>query len=410
MYAWDLIEQFLRDMRARKLRTALALFGIAWGTVSVVLLLAISDAFRATSSKAMHGMGEGLVIVWTSRTTKPFAGMQAGRAVEMKASDVIAMAAAVPEIDRASPELTAWGLTLANGSHRVKAAVSGVHPDYEIMRNMVPEPGGRFINDRDVAERRRCIFIGNSLREKLFGTAGGIGSTVLVDGRPFVVIGTLKAKVQSSNYSGPDADRAQIPYTTFISTWGDRDVSNVLLTPTLKGDAEPMKKAVYQYLGRRFRFDPTDEGTLSIWDTVEMDRFTTWFFWGMKALFGMGGLLTLGAGGIGVANVMFLIVRERTREIGVRIAVGARDGHIMAQVMLEAGVIVALGGLLGLSFSGLVILGVHLLPMPEWLGQPELSPSVGLATFGVLALVGLAAGIFPARRAARLDPVRALEG
>ena len=134
----------------------------------------------------------------------------------------------------------------------------------------------------------------------------------------------------------------------------------------------------------------------------------SWFFWGLKALFGLGGVLTLGAGGIGVANVMFLIVRERTREIGVRMAVGARDGHIMAQVMLEAMVIVGLGGILGLGFSGLVIALVHVLPMPDWLGKPELSGSVWLITFAVLALVGLLAGLFPARRAARLDPVRAL--
>jgi putative ABC transport system permease protein len=170
-----------------------------------------------------------------------------------------------------------------------------------------------------------------------------------------------------------------------------------------------MKKAVYQYLGRKYRFDPTDEGSLFIWDTVEMDRFTNWFFWGLKALFGLGGVLTLGAGGIGVANIMFLIVRERTREIGVRLAVGARDGQILGQVLLEAFLIVGLGGFLGLTFSGLVILLVQVLPMPDWLGKPELSPTVGLLTFVVLALVGLAAGIFPARRAARLDPVRALE-
>jgi putative ABC transport system permease protein len=409
VYFWELILQFLRDMWTRKLRTALALFGIAWGTVSVVLLLAVGDAFHATSNKAMHGMGESLVIVWPSRTTKPFAGMQPGRAIEMKADDVLAMAAAVPEIGLASPELTHWGRTVAFGSHRVKAAVSGVVPDFEVMRNMIPLPGGRFLNARDVAERRRSIFLGDELKRKLFGDDPGVGQTVLVDGRPFVVVGTLQKKIQSSSYSGPDADRAQIPYSTFIAVWGNWNVSNLLLAPNPPGASEPMKKAVYQYLGRKYRFDPTDEGSLFIWDTVEMDRFTNWFFWGLKALFGLGGVLTLGAGGIGVANIMFLIVRERTREIGVRLAVGARDGQILGQVLLEAFLIVGLGGFLGLAFSGLVILLVQVLPMPDWLGKPELSPTVGLLTFVVLALVGLAAGIFPARRAARLDPVRALE-
>jgi putative ABC transport system permease protein len=409
VYFWDLIGQFLRDLRTRKLRTALALFGIAWGTISVVLLLALGNAFHAASSKSMHGMGESLVIVWTSRTTKPYAGMQPGRGIEMKAEDVLAMGRAVPQIGRCSPELFAWGTTLAFGRHRVKASVAGVAPAYEIMRNMIPEPGGRFIDDLDVELRRRVIFIGDELKKKLFDSGEAVGRTLLVDGRPFAVVGTLRKKLQDSNYSGPDADRALIPYSTHIAIWGDQNVSNLLVTPEPPQASKPMKQAIYSYLGQKYRFDPTDEGALQMWDTVEMDRFFTWFFWGLKALFGLGGAMTLGAGGIGVANIMFLIVRERTREIGVRMAVGARDGHILGQVLLEALLIVGLGGLLGFAFSALVIFAVHLAPMPDWLGRPELSLRISLVTIGILSLVGLAAGLFPARHAARLDPVRALE-
>jgi len=275
---------------------------------------------------------------------------------------------------------------------------------------MIPEPGGRFLNPLDIDLRRRVIFLGDELAKKLFGADEAVGQTVLVDGRPFMVIGVLRPKIQSSSYQGPDAERAFIPYTSFIATWGNWNVSNLLATPEPPGASGAMKKAIYAYLGQRYRFDPSDEGALSIWDTVEMDRFLTWFFWSLKALFGLGGALTLGAGGIGVANIMFLIVRERTREIGVRLAVGARDHHILGQVVLEAVLIVGLGGLCGFLFSALAILLIQVLPMPAWLGKPELSLPVVLATFGVLSLIGLAAGLFPARRAARLDPVRALEG
>ena len=160
---------------------------------------------------------------------------------------------------------------------------------------------------------------------------------------------------------------------------------------------------------KKYRFDPKDEGALRIWDTVETDRFVDWFFWGLNALLGLGGALTLGAGGIGVANVMFLIVRERTREIGVRMAVGARDRHILLQVMLEVCLIVGIGGLAGFGFSALVIYLVQALPTPEWVGSPQLSSAVGLVTLSVLSLVALCAGIFPARRAAGMDPVQALE-
>ena len=358
MFFLQLIRQFLQDMRTRKLRTFLAMFGIGWGTVAVVLLLSIGGAFHTASKKAMHGMGDHLIVIWLSRTTKAFEGMQPGREISMKSSDVVEMGRALPEIELCSPEPRRSGLTAQYDDHRVKVSVSGVTPGYGQMRNMIPEPGGRFLNDRDIQARRRVAFIGNKVKNKLFDQTDAIGQSILLDGRPFTVIGTLKEKTQTSDYGGRDADKAIVPYTTYAAMWGDENVDNIVVRPEPANDSEPMKKAVYTYLSKKYRFDPTDEGALNIWDTVEMDRFTDWFFWGLQALLGLGGALTLCAGGIGVANVMFLIVRERTGEIGLRMAVGARDWHILLQVMLEAGLMVALGGLGGFAFSLLVIWGI----------------------------------------------------
>jgi len=408
VFFWELIWQFLQDVRTRTLRTILAVSGIAWGTAAVVLLLAIGRGFHVASSKAMHGMGDHLLVVWPSSTTKAYAGMQPGRPLRMKSADVLQMARSLPEIGRCSPEMTNWGRTLAFGPHRFKAPVGGVVPEYELIRNMIPEPGGRFLNQADVDERRRVVFIGNELKKKLFGDQEAVGQTVLLDGRPFVVVGTLRKKIQSSSYSGSDSEKALIPYTTFISVWGDWNVSDFLVQPDPPEESARLKRALYRYLAQKYRFDPADEGALGIWDTVESDRFVNWFFWGLQALLGLSGALTLGAGGIGLANVMFLIVRERTREIGVRIAVGAQDWHILGQVLLETLLIAAVGGLMGFGFSGLVIGALQLAPLPDWLGRPQFSLSVGLLAFGVLSGVALAAGLFPARRAARLDPVKAL--
>ncbi|MBI2501792.1 MAG: ABC transporter permease, partial [Candidatus Latescibacteria bacterium] len=253
MYLAELITQFLRGMRTRKLRTALAMFGIAWGTVAVVLLLAIGGAFHSASSKAMHGMGESIVIIWPSRTTKPFEGLQPGRPVQLKSSDVIEMGHSVPQILRCSPELINWERTLAVGDHRVKASVGGVIPEYELMRNMISVPGGRFLNGPDMQERRRAIFLGDTLAKKLFPQEEAVGRMVLVDGRPFTVIGVLQKKIQTSSYSNADTDRAFVPYTTFIAMWGDWNVSNILVQPNPPRDSESMKKAIYHYLGQKYR-------------------------------------------------------------------------------------------------------------------------------------------------------------
>ena len=405
----ELLRQFLYDLRTRKLRVFLAVSGIGWGALSVILLLAIGDAFHSTSVKAMHGMGQGIVILWTARTSKPWQGMKPGRAIELKADEVLEMARDLPELDIASPELTLGNRTLSVPGHRVKASVAGVVPEYEVPRNMIAMPGGRFLNRLDVEQRRHVIFIGNQLKDKLFGDAEAVGRTLFVDGRPFTVIGHLQEKVQTGNYSGPDEDRAFIPYTSFISVWGDRDVSNTVLVPAPGVSTDALETALNHYMGRRHGFDPTDDGVLQMWNTVEMDMFLNWFFWGLKALMGLGGILTLGAGGIGVANIMFLVVRERTKEIGVRMAVGAQGRHVLAQVLMEALLIVGIGGCLGFIGAAGIIVLINALPLPDWIGDPVLSPTVAIVTVGVLALVGLAAGYAPARRAAHMDPVRALE-
>ena len=180
MYLVQLVRQFFQDMWARKLRTFLAMFGIGWGTVAVVLLLAIGGGFHAASMKAMHGMGDSIVILWPSRTTKPFEGMQPGRSIQMKAKDVIEMAEALPEIGLYTPELRQSQRTMSYGTDRTKVSVSGVMTDYGVMRSMNEMPGGRFLNPHDVEQRRRVVFIGNKVKQKLFGDEEAVGKTVLL--------------------------------------------------------------------------------------------------------------------------------------------------------------------------------------------------------------------------------------
>ena len=293
----DFFWQFYRDVRVRKLRIVLAVGGIAWGTAAVVLLATMSDAIVLNVRKSIRGMGQSMVFFEPLRTTKAFQGMKPGRPVLLKSADVIRMGEALPEIDLYSPELVHLENTIGYGDNRTNTSVSGVTPEYRLMRNIVPQLGGRFLNQRDVVDRRHVIFLGDELVEKLFSDREAVGEWVLVDGRHFLVVGVSRKKLQpASYYFGPDAGRAFIPYTTFIGIWGDWNLNYFLLRPQRADDSTVLKKAVSHYFGAKLRFDPKDTAAIRVsWDTTEITQFTKFVFWALQGLFALGALLILGS-------------------------------------------------------------------------------------------------------------------
>jgi putative ABC transport system permease protein len=223
----------------------------------------------------------------------------------------------------------------------------------------------------------------------------------------------MQSKMQTSMNNGPDADRVVIPASVFQAVYGARNVSHLLVRPTDPARVEEVKTGVYEVLGRKHKFDPADRRALSIWDAIEEERMTRLITGGIQMFLGVVGALTLLVAGIGVANIMYVVVRERTREIGVKRALGARRRHIVFQFVFEALLIALLGGVVGLAMSSGIVLGVDALPdtgnpAMQFLANPKLSWPIGLGTVGILMLIGLIAGVFPARRAAALDPVEAL--
>jgi putative ABC transport system permease protein len=276
------------------------------------------------------------------------------------------------------------------------------------MRNIIADQGGRFLNQDDVDQRRRVAFLGDELARLLFGNTPPVGEQVFVGEVPFTVIGVMRPKTQNSSYNGRDKDRIFIPATTHTALFGDRRVNNFVYRTSASEITKAVERQVYEVLGRRHTFDPTDEEALSLWDTSQWETEFNYVFLAFNIFFAIVGSFTLTVGGIGVANIMYIVVRERTMEIGVRRSVGATRRDILFQFIAETILIVAIGAVIGLLGSLGLVWALSNFPMQEFLGRPTISPLVMTVTLSLLTAIALLAGLFPAKKAASLDPVECL--
>jgi len=401
--------QFLRDMRSQKLRTLLTLFGIMWGTAAVVLLLAFGKGLHAQNQKAMHGLGESIVILWGGRTSQPFEGFGKGRRIPLREEDAQFLKSEIKEMWGASPEYSRWSTHIKYKDNAVTQNMIGIYPVFGEMRNIVPEMGGRFINRIDLEQKRRAVFIGDQLKKDLFGEEEAIGKYIIIDNVPFLVVGVMKEKEQDSSYSGRDENKAFIPATTFAAMYGYRYVNDIIFKPEDPRQTELVKEKVYQVLGKKYKFDPTDKEALSMWDTTEMAKFLTYFFLAFRIFLVAIGTATLIVGGIGVSNIMHVVVEERTKEVGIKMSLGAKKAHVLLQFIFETFIITFVGGTVGFLFSLAVVKLFPVFKLEEYVGTPEVTYSTALIAVVILGLVGLISGYFPARRAANLNPVQALK-
>ena len=402
------IRQLLRDIRTQKLRTFLTTFGIVWGTVAVALLLAFGEGMHRFQIARFAALGDHIVIAWPSRTSLPYQGLGKGRPVLIDEGDIEFLKAHIEGLDAISSEYSQT-MRLRLGDQGRGVEVSGVSPVFGEMRSMVPTEGGRFIDPIDMERRRRVAFMGDRLATDLFGDEDPVGREIMLQGSPFMIVGVMKPKDQDSSYSGRDHSKIIIPSTTFTALTGRRWVENLIYRASDPSLNKEVTREMTAALGKRKKFDPSDTEALAVWDTTEMFVFFDNFMLAFKIFLGIMGGLTLVVGGIGVSNIMNVVVEERTREIGIKMALGARGRSILVQFVMETMVLTAIGGGIGLAISWGICRSFPALGLNEFLGNPVLSPGLGLLTASVLGLVGLVAGYFPAREASRLDPVVAMK-
>jgi len=403
---------FVRDFRNQKKRITLTLIALAWGTISIMLLLGFGEGLHQQLTINRKGMGDSISIVWGGETSIPFKGLGKGRPINLHREDVAYLKKRIPQIKYIGGEYHRWGTVVRYDTTIISEHVTGITPQWEQMRNHIPMAGGRMINQTDMDKRRRVAFLGFGAKQRLFGDKDPVGETILLNDIPFLVVGVMIDKMQMNSYSGQDRQNVCIPATTFHMIFGHRYLGNIVYQPHDPREMKLVEKKVFEAMGARYRFDPADDRALWVWDVAESAREFNKVLVGLKMFLGIIGGLTLLIAGVGVANIMYVSIKERSREIGIKMALGARRSYILLQFLLEAIMITFTGGALGMALSYVLTEGFKRVPIEsdvlEFTGRPTISLEIGVIVIGILGLMGLLSGFFPALRASSVNPVETL--
>ncbi len=411
----ELILQGWQALMRNRMRSILTMMGITWGLVSVVILLAYGQGLGGGVLAAFSSMGNNVIVLWPGQTSMQAGGQRAGKKIKFEYADVEAIRSDVPLVRAVSAESTDQ-LPYKLGTRVVSIQTRGVELPYGQMRRL-EIADGRYFDASDFTEHRRVVILGYDAAKKIFQGAPAAGQSVQIGGQMFDVIGVMKQKIQDSMYEGPDNQDGFIPFGCYRDLKSQRDPDMLVfqpLDPTLDTKA---LAAVRTVIARRHHFNAKDDKATPEWNTIETKAMIRAFSLGLQAILGIIGALTLGVGGVGVMNIMLVSVTERTREIGLRKALGARRFHILTQFLLEALVLTFLGGLAGIVLCVLLTHAIPPLPLYSALYKTahhegdvflSMSASVVTVSFIILSLVGIVSGFWPAWRAARLSPIEAL--
>jgi putative ABC transport system permease protein len=409
----DTLGQVFRAILANKLRSFLTMFGIAWGVGSLLVLVGLGEGFRSGQHRQLATFGNDLVMMWNG-TIPAIANQHTGmRPYQLTVSDEDAMRA-LPELRAVTGYLDRNDLYEVSAYANTSGQVLGVEPNYADVR-FVPLAEGRFLDAADMVQRRRVAVLGSKSATLLFPGRPMLSETITINSVVFTVVGRVGSVSHGNNDS--DNQKIYIPRTIMQELFamkGDniaRDaLSSIQYQPAAKGDAEAAVAEVHRVIAERHGFDPALRDAFEEWDTIRTEKMISAIFSAMDIFLGSVGLVTLGLGALGIVNIMLVSVTERTREIGVMKAVGATKSVILAQFFWEGLLLTGISGLIGVAVSaGFMGLLQELLTgkMPGW-DPPRLVPWSAALAVCSLAVCGIVAGLYPASKAAALDPIEAL--
>jgi putative ABC transport system permease protein len=411
-----LANAFAALLRSRR-RSLTTLLSLAWAVACFLLLMSSGQGFDRALRDAFHAVGQDLVLMYSGQTSEQKGGMRAGRWIPLQLSDVDKIREEVPMVGALSPELTR-DVRVVYGNREKEYRIRAVRPEYQQVRN-IQILSGRWINAEDGHNVRRVAVLGATVAEELLGNRSESGQEILIEGVRFTVIGRMKTKLQIANYSRPDNECIFVPYDTVRLFVNIRYPEYIVWTPAAPPYREQAIRQVRATLAGIHRFSATDEKAVGILAFSQYEKIIDGVSIAFNALMVFIGAITLGIGAIGLANIMLTSVIERTREIGIMMALGARRRSILRQFLLESILIVLAGGMIGVIFALAAASMVGSLPALGALVDDKVDLTQGRIYFhisavsiavslSILLLVGLLAGMFPAIRASRLDPVKAL--
>ena len=427
----ELLSQTWTNLMAHKLRSFLTMFGIIWGVISIVLLSAVSEGFQQGNLHVLKELGKNIIIIRNGRTSTQAGGERAGKLIRLDIGDVQALKERAKMLEHVTPELMRGGVSAKSAFNASSTQMSGVWPVYQYIRTIEVDRG-RLLNEQDCSEARRVAIIGADMGKQLFADRDPIGQQISLNGLPYTVVGRVRKKEQDSNYTGPDNNRLFLPYETMRKDFpmpGENDTSDSVaaiiaapyehianeLNRIIEREGKinfekigPVEQEVLSIIAPRHNFSPSDREALSMWNTALETVFFNKMISSMREFFIAVSIITLALGGIGVMNIMLISVKERTKEIGIRKALGATSSNVLRQFFSEGLLLTLLSGTIGLGIGiGLCKL-INLLPLPARFSGMILTWQSAAFSVGMLALIGIVAATYPARRASALPPIEAL--